>query len=223
MDPRQLDMLHDGGNEGVGTVGDGVGLHLDGVFQKLVDENGPLRGYPHGRRHIAFQHLLVVDHLHPPSPEDVGGTDHEGVADPRRHGEGLGEVAGHARLRHGNPQFFHHDAEPVPVLRQVDGLRGGADDPDPGPGQLLGDVQGRLAAELDDHPFGLLLFVDGQDVLHGQGFEVELVGGVVVRGDRFGVAVDHDGFITLVPEGEGGMDAAVVEFDPLADAVGTAA
>src|SRR5690606_21310578 len=37
------------------------------------------------------------------------------------------------------------------------------------------------------------------------------------------VAVDHDGLVARLPEREAGVHAAVVEFDPLADAVGTAA
>jgi len=40
---------------------------------------------------------------------------------------------------------------------------------------------------------------------------------------RFRVAVDHDGLITCVPDSEGRMYAAVVEFDALTDPVGSAA
>ena len=97
------------------------------------------------------------------------------------------------------------------------------EDLDPGRGQFTGDVQRGLPAELDDHPFGLLLFIDAQDVFHGERLEIELVRGVVVGGDGLGVAVHHDGFEALVPEGKGRMDAAVVELDALADAVGAAA
>ena len=43
MDARVLDVLHDRGHEGVGAVGEGVGLALQGVLQELVDEDGPLR------------------------------------------------------------------------------------------------------------------------------------------------------------------------------------
>ena len=86
-----------------------------------------------------------------------------------------------------------------------------------------GDVERRLAAELDDHPLGLLLLVDAEHILDGQRLEVELVGGVVVGGDRLGVAVDHDGLVARLAEGEGGVHAAVVELDALADPVGAAA
>ena len=72
-------------------------------------------------------------------------------------------------------------------------------------------------------PLGFSVFEDVQDVLAGEGFEVELVGGVVVGGNGFRVGIDHDRFVIFFPQGEGSVDAAVVEFDALADAVGTAA
>src|SRR5207249_11449577 len=46
------------------------------------------------------------------------------------------------------------------------------------------------------------------------------VGGVVVGRDRLWVAVDHDGVATGLAHRHRGMHAAVVELDPLADAVG---
>ncbi len=66
-------------------------------------------------------------------------------------------------------------------------------------------------------------FDDVEDIFLREGFEEEQVGGVVVGGDGFGVGVDHDGFKAEFFGGEGGLDAAVVEFDALADAVGAAA
>jgi hypothetical protein len=70
---------------------------------------------------------------------------------------------------------------------------------------------------------GLLDAQDLHDVLEGHGLEVEAVGGVVVGADRLGVAVDHDGLVARLGEREAGVAAAVVELDPLADAVGAAA
>ena len=60
-------------------------------------------------------------------------------------------------------------------------------------------------------------------VLGRQRFEVEPVRGVVVGRHRLGVAVDHDGLVAGVAQGHGGVDAAVVELDPLPDAVGARA
>lgn len=89
----------------------------------------------------------------------------------------------------------------------------------------LGQAQRGLAAELDDHTgdrAGQRLRVDDlQHVLERQRLEVQTVGGVVVRGDGLGVAVDHHGLVARVAEREGGVDAGVVELDALADAVRT--
>ena len=91
----------------------------------------------------------------------------------------------------------------------------------------VGELQRRLAAELHDHAgqraFFLLLGHDLQHVFGGERLEIEPVGGVVIGRDGFGIAVDHDGLIALRRQREGGMAAAIVELDALADAVGAAA
>ena len=67
------------------------------------------------------------------------------------------------------------------------------------------------------------MLVDGEHVFEGERLEVEAVAGVVVGGDGLGIAVDHDGLVAVLAQGEGGVAAAVVELDSLPDAVGTAA
>ena len=49
------------------------------------------------------------------------------------------------------------------------------------------------------------------------------VRGVVVGRNRFRVAVDHDGFITILAHGKGRVHAAIVELDALPNAVGATA
>ena len=63
VDARQLDVLHDRGDEGVGAVGDGVGLGLDGVLEELVDQDRALRRHVDRREDVVPQHLLVEDDL----------------------------------------------------------------------------------------------------------------------------------------------------------------
>ena len=72
-------------------------------------------------------------------------------------------------------------------------------------------------------PSGRSLLDDVEHVLERQRLEVEPVGRVVVGGDRLRVAVDHDRFHAELAQRERGVDAAVVELDPLADAVGARA
>ena len=109
------------------------------------------------------------------------------------------------------------------VFRQVNGLGAGADDGHAVGFQSVGQVQRSLASELDDDSVRLLLLADMKHVFQRQGFKEKLVGGIVVRGDGFRVGVYDDGFITHFPQSHGGVHAAVVEFNPLANAVRAAA
>src|SRR3546814_1948696 len=53
--------------------------------------------------------------------------------------------------------------------------------------------------------------------------EVQAVGGVVIGRDCFRVAIDHDGLVTVLAQGERCVHAAVVELDALPDPVRAAA
>src|SRR5207244_4264572 len=91
----------------------------------------------------------------------------------------------------------------------------------------LGELERRLAAELYDHPVQRSIRALGVDdldhVLRRQRLEIEPVGGVVVGRDRLRIAIDHDRFVAGLLECEGGVAAAIVELDALADAVRPAA
>ena len=173
--------------------------------------------------HVAVERGLVVDDGHGPAAQHVAGAHHHREADPPRHFQGLVERGGAAVLRLEDPLLGEQVAEAAAVLGEVDGVRRGAPDGHAGRREAAGELERRLAAELDDHPFGLLAGEDRQHVLQGQGLEVEAVRGVVVGRHRLGVAVDHHRLNAQLAQGEGGVDAAVVELDPLADAVGAGA
>ena len=72
-------------------------------------------------------------------------------------------------------------------------------------------------------PLVLLDAQDFQHVFQRQRLEIQPVRRVVVGADRFRVAVDHDRLIARIGQREAGVAAAIVELDPLADPVGTAA
>src|SRR6201999_1459602 len=59
----------------------------------------------------------------------------------------------------------------------------------------------------------------GQDVFREQRLEEEAVAGGVVGGDRLGGAGEHGRLEAGAREREGGVHAAVVELDALADAI----
>ncbi len=115
-------------------------------------------------------------------------------------------------------------AEAPAILGEVDRLDGGAEQRHARLDQAVGELERGLAAELDDHalqPTHAALDLDhAEHVLEGERLEVEAVGGVVVGGDRLGVAVDDHRVASGLAHGHGGVHAAVVELDSLADAVG---
>ncbi len=140
-----------------------------------------------------------------------------------RHLLGLFERSGDAVLRLGQFQLLEQGLEFFPVFGDIDAFGSGADDGRPGLLQGHREVQGGLAAELDDHAVGFLPFHDVEHILQGQRLEVELVGGVVVGAHRLGVAVHHDRLVAELLQGEGRVDAAVVELYALPDPVRSAA
>src|ERR671937_230219 len=62
-----------------------------------------------------------------------------------------------------------------------------------------------------------IALADRQHLLDAERLEVEPVGGVVVGRDRLRVAVDDHGLVTKLAKPLRGVDAAVVELDPLPD------
>ncbi len=167
--------------------------------------------------------VLIVDDPHRPAAQNEGGPNQQREPELARDLERLLVAGRGAAFRLEQPELLDQLVEPLAVLGQVDAVGRGADDLD---ARLLqGDRQFQrgLAAELDDDAVGLLLLHDGHHVLERQRLEVQPVGRVVVRADRLRVAVDHDGLDADLAQGHRRMNAAVIELDALADAVGPAA
>ena len=126
MDTGQLDMFHHGRDKSVGAVGNGIGFHLDGVVQKLVDEHRLLRGnLLHSGTQVTIEHLVVVNDFHASAAKDIRRPDHEGVTDALGDFECLVIAPRHARFGLGNPEPAHNLPETIPVFGQVDCFRGG--------------------------------------------------------------------------------------------------
>src|SRR5215213_7771630 len=113
--------------------------------------------------------------------------------------------------------------EPGAVFCQVDGVGRGAEDSRSCLFQLVRELQGALAAELQDNSFRLLAPYDLEHMLRRERLEVEARRSIVVGGDGLRVGVDHDRVVAALLQGVTGVDAGVVELYPLADAVGAAA
>ena len=72
----QLDVFHNRRDKGIGAIGNSVGLSFYGVFQKLVNQDGPFRRYLYSRGDIVSEHIFIVDYFHSTSAEDIGRSYH---------------------------------------------------------------------------------------------------------------------------------------------------
>ena len=115
-----------------------------------------------------------------------------------------------------------HRGEVLAVFRHLDAGRRSPDNV--GAVGLEGsrEVQRGLPAELHDDRIALFPLVNIEHIFEGQRLEVKLVTCVIVGRNRLRVGVDHDCFPPHVAKSKSGVDAAVVEFDPLPDPIGPA-
>jgi hypothetical protein len=202
---------------------DAVDVALDGVVQEAVQQHRRIVRDLDRLAHVALEVALLVHDLHRAAAQHVAGTHHQRVAQRLRLLQrlGLGARGGVGRLA--QAEFLQQLLEALAVLGGVDHVGRGADDGHAFGLQAQRQLQRRLAAVLHDHAGGLFLVDDLQHVFQRQRLEVQAVGGVVVGGHRLRVAVDHDGLVAVLAQRQGGVHAAVVELDALADAVGPAA
>ena len=161
--------------------------------------------------------------MHRAPSEHERGTDQHRIPQPRSDGDGLGFVGRGTVGGLRNIQLLEHRREEFPVFGHLDVLRGCSNDRDAVRLQSKRQIERGLASELRDCPVALLPFVDVQDILQGQRFEIKFVARVVIGRDRLRIGVDHDGLEPVLLEGKRGMHAAVVKFNALADPVRSAA
>ena len=81
MDPGILDVFHNPGNKGRFSVTNGVDIDLDGVVDKLVNENRVPLGNVLGLLDKFQQRFAVVNNLHGASAQHVRGAGQHRVPD----------------------------------------------------------------------------------------------------------------------------------------------
>ena len=211
----------------VSAIRQRVHIDFDRIFEEVVDQHGPLLRVLHGFFHVVAHGLGIVGDDHRPAAQHVGGAHQHRVADALRPFERSFDGGDHRARGLRDLQVFEQLAKPLTVFRQVDRFRRGADDFYAGCLQRQRKIERRLPAKLHDHADigagGGFVLVDGQHVFKRERLEVQPVTGVVVGRHRLRVAIDHDGFVIVFAQGEGGVTATVIELNALPDAVGAAA
>src|SRR5918993_1067192 len=167
-----LDVLHYTPDVDLLPVRDSIHVDLGVVLHELVDEGRVSWPSAGAGPEVEVEVIFVVDDLHPAPSEHVRRPHDDRIPELARHLPGLlGRRCGpepgvrYAELR-------QEPAEPGAVLREVYGVGRGAEDPRSCLFQLVRELQGTLAAELQDHPFWLLAPYDLQHVFCGERLEV---------------------------------------------------
>src|SRR5690606_27695854 len=218
-----LDVLHDRADHHLLAVAHGIHVHLDGAVEEVVEQHRAVIGHLHRLAHVALEFFFLVDNFHCPTTEYVGRTHHQRITDGLGRRDGFLLAARGGVLRLTQIQALHHLLEALTIFGAVDRVRAGTDDRHAGFFQGAADFQRGLAAVLHDHALGLLDTDDLQHVFQSYRLEVQTVGSVVVGGDGFRVAVDHDGLVTVFTHRQRSVHAAVIELDALTNTVRTAA
>ena len=111
----------------------------------------------------------------------------------------------------------------MPVLCCLDAFRLRPKDRHARGFQSAGQIQRRLPAELNEHSLRFFLIVNVEDVFKSERLKIKFVARVVIGGNRFWIRIHHNRFESELAQSEGGVNAAIIEFNALADAVRAAA
>ena len=230
MDAHGVDVLHVADGDG-GVVG--VPHHLvfdllialDALLDQHLMDGGQLQGVLH---HLP-QLVLVSGEAAAGAPKGEGGTEDHRIADVRRGTGGLLRVVGDLRGDHRLAKLQTQLLEQLTVLGPADAVVAGTQQlyaalvQNALLLQLHGEIQPRLPADAGDDGVGTLETEDLCQILHRQGLHVDLAGDGGVGHDGGGVGVGQDDLIPLLPEGQTGLGAGVVELGGLSDDDGAGA
>ncbi|RMU21617.1 hypothetical protein ALP35_05604 [Pseudomonas savastanoi pv. glycinea] len=219
MNARLLDVLHDRANHHVSPVADRIDVHLDGTVQEVVQQHRAVVGHLNCFAQVTLEFVFLINDFHRAAAQYIGGTHHQRITDLRRSTNGFVFATHSGVWRLTQVEALDHLLEALTVFGTVNGVRAGADDRHTGRFKGTCQFQRRLATVLDDHTFRLLDPDDFKHVFQGDRLEVQAVRGVVIGGNGFRVAVDHDGLVPVFTQRQGRVYTAVVELDTLADTV----
>ena len=139
-----------------------------------------------------FELLLFIDDFHGPTTQDIGGPHEYRIANLGSCFQGFGCAGSGGILGLAQAQFHEQSLETLAILSLVDAVRSGAYDGCSSLSQRYREVQGCLAAELDNDTVWGFALNDVQYVFHGQGLKVEFVGSVIIGTHRLWIGINHD-------------------------------
>ncbi len=219
MDSGLFDMFHQAADQTGFAVVDRIHVHFNRIVQETIQQYRRVVGYGHRFFHIAAQALFVGDDFHRPAAQNVRRPHHQRITQLLSRIDGLLDRACGRVGRLQQVQPLQQFLKTFPVFRQIDGIGRGTDNRRAGGFQRTRQFQRRLSAVLHDHALGFFQCDNFQHVFQRQRLEIQAVGSVEIGGNGLRVAVDHNGFVTVLAQGQGGMHTAIIELDPLPDPV----
>ena len=97
MDAGWFDVFHQAtDHHATFAIGEGIHIHLDGIFQVLVDQHRLVGVHLHRFTHVAVEFCGIENHLHGAAAEHIAGAHHHRVADPFGNGDCFSFTAGNA-------------------------------------------------------------------------------------------------------------------------------
>ena len=202
MNAGFFDMLHDAADNGGVSVGNGIHIHFNGIFQKFIDQYRMIWRCGDSQQGKVFEFFGVIDDLHGPSAQNIGRPDNDRISDGFSNRSCFGHGGCGAVFRLDQSQLMEHGLEEFSIFGPIDAFGLGAQNGHAGLVKGSGQVERGLPSKLNNHAEWLFRFHDVKHILAGQRFEIELVRCVVIRADGFRVAVHHDAFNPFFPKGE---------------------
>ena len=230
VDAHGVDVLHAADGDGVVTriphdLEFDLLVALDGLFHQNLMNRGEGKGVETNLHQLVF----IVSKAAAGAAQSKGGAKHHGVADALGGLlgllQGVGNFGGDDRLADGLAQLL----EKLTIFGTLDGLAGGAQQPDPAFPQnallfqLHGQIQTRLTADAGDDGVGTLVADDLGDIFQRQRLHVDLVGDDGVGHDGGGVGVAQHHLVALFFQGKTGLRPGVVKLSSLTDDDGAGA
>ena len=217
MDARSLDMLHNAGNQDIRAVTDSIHFNLL-PLQILVHQNRMILCNPVDDCHKLLNLLVGNGNLHPLSAKHIGRAHQHGIAQTVGHLLGLFCRIHGSACRSGNLRLLQYPVEQLSVLRSVHIFRLCPQNGHAHLHQTFRQLNGRLPAELNHRPVGMLDIDNGLHILRRQGFKIQLVRYVKIRTYGLRIIIDNNGLISCLGKSPCGMYGTIVEFDSLSDA-----
>ncbi len=120
MDAGLFDMLHDSGDHNVFAVAERIYVHLDRVFEEVIDEDGAIVRVLHCLGHVMRDGCGIVCDDHGAPAEYVRGTNQHGKADAFGSGQGLFHAGSHDAGRLWNVELTQQLAEALAIFSEID-------------------------------------------------------------------------------------------------------